>query len=270
MAELARVGWNVELLALGLAGTLGLGVAARRSGGRVLLLCLALGCLLLAVATPLEALGSGYLLSAHMLQHLLLAQVVPPLLLLGLPPDAVERALRRRTPAALERAARTPALAWVVGMAALWLWHVPLLYELSAQQPVLRSIQHVTVLLAGLVFWWPIAAPAAQSRLEALPATLYLAAACFASSVLGIVLTFAPAVVYPTYLSPADPLGIRALCTRYGLTPLVDQQLGGLLMWAPCCLLYLSAVAFVLVRWYGAPELDAAYRPRRSDERIEA
>lgn len=219
-------------------------------GGRWMLIG-ALAAFVLAIAPPLGALA-GYLLSAHMLQHLLLSQVAPPLLLLALPAAAAERALRRPGLARAERALRRPAVAWLAGVGALWFWHIPAIYVASRGAPL---VQDASVLLAGLLFWWPVFAPAPASRMHALPTTLYLAAACAASTMLGIALTFAPGLIYPDLLSgPAAPAGVRFVCSLTGLTPLVDQQVGGLLMWVPCCMLYLITVAAVLGRWYGEPE----------------
>ena len=227
----------------------------RRPGYPALTMGAALVVLTLAVASPLAALAQRYLLSAHMVQHLLLAQVAPPLLLLSLPRAAVARALSNPAAAGVERTLRAPALAWLAGVCTLWVWHIPAVYEAGAASPLLRD---ATVLLSGLIFWWPIVAPLPEARLGAPAATLYLASACAASTALGIALTFAPDLLYPGYLAGADPYGVRFLCHLLGLTPLVDQQLGGLLMWVPCCLLYLVTVAAVLARWYAAPEAAAA------------
>ena len=80
-----------------------------------------------------------------------------------------------------------------------------------------------------------------------------------AHTVLAIILTFAPLGHYPAYISPADPYGILPFFRGdWGLTPLADQQWGGLMMWVPACLVYLSFILATLARWYRLPESDAA------------
>ncbi len=208
--------------------------------------------------SPLELLARRYLLALDMVQHLFLAQIIPPLLLLGLPLGAVTRVRRYRLGRALDTLLSQPLLAWTLGLSMLWLWHAPRLYGLAQQHTALRNLQHTTVLLAALAFWWPIFSPRPAARVGTLGGIIYLASACFASSVLGIIITFAPASLYPAYLSPRDPYGvlpvIRYVCN---LSPQTDQRLGGLLMWLPCCLLYLTAIMGVFTRWFAAPDDDA-------------
>jgi putative membrane protein len=207
--------------------------------------------LLLALASPLDVLADIYLFSAHMAQHLLLLLVVPPLLLLGIPPSLLEQALR---PSLLHRTARAvghPAAAWALGVGTMWVWHLPALYNTALANPAVHIGQHLTFLATGVIFWWPIASPLVSARLRPLAAMLYLLAAAAASSALGIILTFAPAGLYPAYLHPPDLLGLEpVLRGRWGLSAEVDQQLGGLLMWVPGGLVYLCAILGTLARWY--------------------
>lgn len=243
--------WNVPALAV--CVTLLSGYATRihiRSSRTTVCFLTGVFVLLLTLLSPLELLGSTYLLSAHMVQHLLITQVVAPLLLLGLPSDGAANTVRYASLAQLERVWRRPVVAWLVGIGVVWLWHAPVIYNVALEHPWLLDLQHACVLLAALVFWWPIFAPLPQSRLAALPGILYLFSACLASTVLGIMITFAPSSLYPAYLEPHDTLRLvpflQGVC---GLTPHVDQQVGGLLMWLPCCLLYLVAIVTLYARW---------------------
>ncbi len=87
----------------------------------------------------------------------------------------------------------------------------------------------------------------------------YLISACLACTILGIFITFSPVSVCPIYLHPADRLGVMNLLRQdWGLTPLVDQQIGGLMMWVPACMVYLSGVLGLLIRWYASEEDEAA------------
>lgn len=211
--------------------------------------------LLAALQGPLHELGDNYLFSAHMLQHLLLTLVVPPLLLLGLPADATARLLR---PPAVNRAARAlgqPLAAWLLGMGMLWVWHLPALYNAALEDQTIHIVEHLCFLVTAVIFWWPIMAPLEQARLTPPTAMAYLFAAMIASSILGILLTFAAPGLYPAYLQPHDSLRLLSLLRdQWGLTPAADQQLGGLLMWVPGNLAYLWAFIVVLARWYGAPD----------------
>lgn len=252
MANFLLNAWRIEPLFLGSFVTIGvayLAKAERTMRGALLFAC-GMVVWLAAEISPLDTLGSSYLLSAHMLQHLVLSQIAPPLLILG----SVGVLAGGKEKHIASMLAVRPALAWLIGIGALWFWHAPPVYGAVATNATLRSIQHLTVLLAGLVFWWPVFGPGASARRGVLATIFYLASACLATTVLGMLLTFAPSVIYQGYLAGGGDYRVRFLCLRLGLTPQVDQQLAGLLMWVPCCLLYLSTISFSMVRWYSAPD----------------
>lgn len=216
--------------------------------------------LLLALVSPLDTLGDSYLFSAHMLQHILLILVVPPLLLMGVPPDLAQRILRRPFAGRVEHVLSKPVLAWTLGIGAMWLWHWPPLYNAALASESIHVGEHLMFLVTATIFWWPVLSPIEESRLAPLGAVVYVFGACVAHSVLAILLTFAPLGLYPAYLQPADTLNILPLLRdRWGLTPRDDQQWGGLLMWVPACLVYLSVMLATLTHWYRTPERDASY-----------
>jgi len=233
-----------------LARPLVMGRAALYAGGVLVLL--------LALISPIDTLGAGYLFSAHMLQHLLLVLVVPPLLLLGIPAAAYARALAWGPARRAERALGRPLVAWPLGIATLWVWHYPAVYDAVLTDVGLHILQHLSFLVTSTIFWWPVLAPVEAARgLGPLGAIVYLLAAVIASSVLGIVITFAPPGLYPAYLRPIDRSGaLTLLRDGWGLTPAVDQQIGGVLMWVVGAPLYLLGVLVVLARWFGAPDTD--------------
>ena len=224
--------------------------------------------LFLALDSPLDTLGDTYLFSAHMVQHLLLILIVPPLLLLGMPAALVERARRvpwmRRPMSALG----APAVAWGLGIGTMAVWHIPALYDAALVRGGVHLVQHLSFLVTGTIFWWPVVAPADDARLGPLPAVLYLVAAALAGSVVGIVITFARVDLYPAYFLPVDRLGIEPLIRNgWGLSPEVDQELGGLLMWIPGGLVYLSAILGVMARWYRTAEQTEPVAPADDDAR---
>lgn len=201
---------------------------------------------LLTLMSPLATLAEGYLFSAHMLQHILLVLVVPALALMALPASA-------RMPA---RAARlfNPSVCWVCGVGAMWAWHAPALCNAAATSRSVSAVQTLTLLALGGAFWWQVLAPSQSQRIAPLQGVVYLFAACAACTVLGIILTFSPVTVCRAYLNPMDRLGVAPLIEgTWGLTPLRDQQIGGLIMWVPMCLVYLCAIFGQLARWYAVP-----------------
>jgi putative membrane protein len=198
--------------------------------------------LLLDLVSPIDALADGYLFSAHIIQHFLLALVIPPLLLLGLPAEM-------RLPAAF-----SPLIAWPLGVGTMLIWHIPALFNAALANDALHIFQHLSFLATGVIFWWPVLGPA-KCRLPAGVAVPYLFAACTACSLLGAAITFSHPGLYPAYLHPDDNLGILSVIRNdWGLDPKNDQQLAGLLMWVPGCFVYLTAILATVARWYTIPE----------------
>jgi len=210
--------------------------------------------MLLALVSPLDTLADDYLFSMHMFQHLLLSEIVPPLLLLGIPLVWWEWILSHRALAAAERVLRRAPVAWPCGIVALWLWHWPRLFDAALYNENIHIAQHLCFMVTGTIFWYPVITPVPGHRLTAFPAVFYLFTACTFSSLLGIFITFCSYQIYPFYTSPVDELGILPQL-RNLLSVRDDQRLGGLLMWFPCCLIYASAILITLGTWYGqSPE----------------
>ena len=113
-------------------------------------------------------------------------------------------------------------------------------------------LETVSLLICGGISWWPILAPRQRARLRPVPeAAAYLFTACLACTMIGITITFANRLLYPAFAHPADPYGILPLIrNRWGISPAMDQQIGGILMWVPCCLVYLIAIMAMFARWY--------------------
>jgi cytochrome c oxidase assembly factor CtaG len=225
---------------------------------------LGLTIMFLALVSPLDTLADNYLFSLHMFQHLLLSEVVPPLLLLGIPLKWWEWVLSWQALRAAEAFLRQPPIAWLCGIVALWLWHWPRLFDASLNNEGLHAFQHLCFMVTGTIFWYPVVTPVPGHRMTIFPAVFYLFTGCTFSSLLGIFITFCSYQIYPFYLHPADELGILSQL-RGLISPREDQQLGGLLMWFPCCLIYASAILIRLGTWYGESpdETEEAARPVR-------
>lgn len=213
---------------------------------------LALGIALLSV---IDVLGDSYLFSLHMIQHLLLVDVVVPLMILGTPSDVFSRLLAWPTAARVEKVLSKTWLAWMIGVLTLWVWHLPVLYDAAVAHETLHVIEHLFFLVSAAVFWWPILSPLEEHRISPLSAFLYLMTGVVANSLLGILLTYTPPNVYTAYQNPVDVLGVLTIIrNQWHLTRLADQQLGGLIMWIPGGLVYLLAILNTVSRWYAEEE----------------
>jgi len=208
-----------------------------------------------ALVSPLDYLGRTYLFSAHMIQHILLLLIVPLLLLLSIPQTVAEKALRIEPLGYIMKVLGHPIIAWFLGVGSMWVWHLPSLHESVLANDNLYIAQQISFVLIGMIFWWPVFAPVEARRLSPLVSTLYLSSACLGCTILGMLITFAGAGLYAAYLTPVDTIGILPLLRgELCLTPGVDQQIGGLTMWVPGCLIYLAASMVTLARWYSTEE----------------
>ena len=232
---------------------------ARFQHWRLLMFTAGLTTLWLAIASPLDAF-SGLLLSAHMVQHLLLMSVVPPLILLGAPLLPLLRGLPRKfardgvgpflTWPALRRVGNTitrPLNCWILMAVTLCAWHVPAAFDLTLRSPAWHKLEHACFLGAFLFFWWPVVRPfpsRPQWPLWAVP--FYLLAADLLNTALSAILTFSEHVLYPTYLSAPR---------LFGTTALSDQSCAGVIMWVPGALVFLIPAALIAIHYLSAGHL---------------
>jgi putative membrane protein len=209
----------------------------------------------LALASPLAVLASRYSFSAHMLQHLLLLLIVPLFAMLAWP------AANAPAAADVSRIPQRGAIlfGWLAGVGAMWFWHIPALCTAGMQHAWVFGIQAVSLVAAGGAFWWPVFRPQLQRRLPPHAAAFYLFAGCVGCSLLGIYITFSPVSVCPLYaVEGGSPELSRLVHEQWGLTHRIDQQVGGLLMWVPACMVYLGAILATLSNWYVVPEQQVA------------
>jgi putative membrane protein len=211
--------------------------------------------LALALLSPLHRLGS-VLFSAHMAQHELLMVVAAPLLVLGRPivpflwalPISWRRTLGAWATASPVRSAWTfltlPLVAWILHAAAIWLWHAPALYQATLDSDLVHTLQHASFLGTALLFWWAVLRRH-EGRVGRPAAALYLFTTSVHTSLLGALLAFSTTLWYPLY---------RSSTAGWGLTPLEDQQLAGLIMWVPAGLAYVIATLCITASWLGDTE----------------
>jgi cytochrome c oxidase assembly factor CtaG len=203
--------------------------------------------LVVALVSPLHPLGES-LFSAHMVQHEILMLISAPLLVLGRPlvpflwalPFSWRRALghaaKIRPIQSMWSTLTTPAVAWTVDLVVLWGWHIPVLFNKTLTSDFVHAAQHISFLFASLLFWWAVL----QHRASYGTSVLYIFTTAVHSGALGALLTLSPHIWYPGYVSTTE---------TWGLTPLEDQQLGGLIMWVPSSIVYIAAGLWLFSLW---------------------
>lgn len=183
--------------------------------------------LFLALESPIDVGGDHYLFSLHMFQHLLLAMVVPPLILLGLP----DRWL------SFDRIRISPLLASVIFNLVLAIWHLPLLYEATLRSEPVHVLEHLSFLAVGLLFWWPILIPSTRKgSMSVVGKIAYLGFAGVPPTILGLAFILSPIVIYPFY---------AAAPRVTPLSPLDDQLAAGLVMFGLGNLIYFAAISII-------------------------
>lgn len=218
--------------------------------------------LFLALASPLHELAEK-LLQFHMIQHLLLMMVVPPLLLLGapilpllrgLPRPALRYGLRQLfSSRAFKRLARffTDPLVCLLGFTVSNVaWHVPALYELALRSEFWHAVQHICFFGTGLLFWWPVVQPwPSRSRWPRWTMIPYLLFADIQNTALSAFLIFSERVLYPTY---------AAVPRLWDISVLDDQAAAGAIMWVPGSVIFLVPVVVLAIRLIDSPQTRAA------------
>ena len=199
-----------------------------------------------ALNGPLHNLSDGYLFSAHMVQHLALTLVFPPLLLYGTPAWVVRPLLGSAWVLRVARRATRPLAAGALFSAPITLWHVPQFYEAALEHHPLHIVQHLVFMATAVIMWWPILSPVPELPRASYPTQLiYLFALGLPMSLAGALITLSERVLYPFY---------AAAPRVSGLTPLADQQLGGLLMWVVGAIYLWVAASVVWFRWSAREE----------------
>ncbi|HEY3529693.1 MAG TPA: cytochrome c oxidase assembly protein [Nocardioides sp.] len=189
-------------------------------------------------------------LSTHMAQHMTLILVSAPLLALsrcGLPllaglPRAARRPLTRLQHRLLRPAVIGPHLAWGAYIGALWLWHLPAAYDEAVASTYAHVAEHACFLLTAWLFWWHLFGPA-RRRLTGPAAVLYVAAAIPPGAALGALLTFIDHPLYPAQAQAAHAAGADVI---------VDQRIGGLVMWVPMDFFFVALAVVLVGGWLRA------------------
>jgi putative membrane protein len=214
-----------------------------------------------AIASPLGALDHE-MLTAHMVQHLLLMTVVPSLVLLGAPVETLRQRLPHRLVQVMYRAFQStglsevwsvlthPVICWMGAASTLVAWHIPAVFMLGLRSQRWHGLEQASFLATGLLFWWPVVQPSPSTwRWPESSILLYLFLATLPCDILSGFLVFCDRVVYPVFFSSSHSFGMSAL---------EDQQCAGALMWTCVTVVYLIAAAVATARLLSTPRVATA------------
>ncbi len=222
-----------------------------------------------ALMSPLDALADA-LFSAHMIEHELLMIVAAPLLVLGRPLAAwvwaVPASWRRAIGGFFQRPGwrrpwlvfTGPLCAWLLHALALWLWHMPALFEAALESEAVHTLQHICFLGTALVFWWSVLG--GTSRRDRGIALLSIFTTMVHTGALGALFTLSTRVWYPIYVDTTP---------AWGRTPVEDQQLGGIIMWVPTAAIYIVTGLVLAHRWLSAAGVAPARGNRAAGALLE-
>ncbi len=215
-------------------------------GGRLALWLTGIALLFIALISPVDRLGEQ-LATMHMVQHLLLADLVPICLTLALTKHIlrpVTRQIHR-----IERKAGPfghPAFGVVAYVGAMWAWHVPALYNAAVEHSSIHALEHLSFAAAGLLYWWHLLSPIrSRMRLSGIGPVLYMASTKILVGFLGILLAFSPEILYSVYETDG---------TRWGMSTLDDQHVAGLVMALEQSIIMGIALAYLFIRMLAESE----------------
>jgi putative membrane protein len=207
--------------------------------------------LFVALTGPIHDLSDYYLFSAHMIQHMVLVFAMPPLLMYGTPdwmlPPLLPGVAGLKVAGRLTR----PAATFTIFNVVLVAWHLPPLYNLAMEHHPVHIVEHLMIMAASVILWWPVLSPVSALPRAAYPIQLlYLFVVGLPMVMVAIFIAMADDLLYPFY--GAAPRVWDAL------SPHADQHLGGIIMWIPGGLVFLIAISVVFFRWQAAGADDVA------------
>jgi putative membrane protein len=195
----------------------------------------------LSLNGPVHDLSDYYLFSGHMVQHLLLTLVAPPLLISGTTGAMLRPALAVRGIGAAARVLTRPAICYAVFNVTLAAWHIPALYNTALEIHAVHIVEHLMFIATAVLMWWPLLSPLPELPRAAYPAQmLYCFLMAIPMTVVAIYIAMADSLLYPAYASAPR---------LWGISPMEDQQYGGLIMWVPGGLFFYGVMSVVFFKW---------------------
>jgi putative membrane protein len=195
---------------------------------------------------PVHDLSDYYLFSAHMVQHLLLSLVAAPLMVYGTTGEMLRPLIRNGRVFVVARALTKPPVCYAIFNVVIIFWHLPFAYNAAMANHDVHIVQHLTLMAASVLMWWPLMSPLPElPRLSYPGQMLYCFLMVIPMSVVAIYIALADTVLYPAY----------AIAPRlWGITPMMDQHIGGLIMWIPGGLFFYGIMTVVFFNWAGRGE----------------
>jgi putative membrane protein len=238
---------------------------ARRSGsahapgyGRLALFALSMALVVIALLSPIDSLGDDDLLVMHMVQHMILLDLVPITLILSLN-KVLLRPITRRIQVIERRAGffGSPVFAVFAYVAGVYGWHIPGAYDLALRHEWIHAMEHLTFSAVGTLYWWHVLSPIrARRRLTGLGPLAYMVTTKLFIGALGIALAFLPRVIYGFYAHKPD---------YWGLTPLEDQSMAGLVMALEQSMVMGVAFVYLVYKFFDEAAAEQRRRERYED-----
>jgi putative membrane protein len=220
------------------------------SGARKLSFFASLFVIFASLNGPIHDLSDNYLFSGHMVQHLLLTMLMPPLMLYGVAGWMLRPLLRNRVIRAIATRVTRPMACFIIFNVVIAAWHIPALYNAAMENHDVHILEHLMFMAAAVLMWWPL-----TSQLPELPRLpypgqmLYCFLMTLPMSVVAIYIVMADSILYPFYSSAPRIMK---------LSPMEDQLLGGLIMWVPGGILFMIIMTVVFFKWASRGEDHAA------------
>ena len=248
------VHWStvIGLVALSALYEFGGRTGDKHLGGRRLYFYAAVVAIFFSLNGWLHDLSDYYLFSAHMVQHLLLTLLVPPLLILGTPGWMLRPLLRNDSIARTARVLARPMICFATFNLVLAAWHLPVLYNAAMANHPLHIVQHLMFMASAVMLWWPVLSQMPElPRLSYPMQMLYLFLTTIPMSIVAVFITYSGNLLYPAY---------SAAPRIWGVSPLNDQLIGGLIMWIPGGLIFFAVISVIFFQWqaHGAEDSVAS------------
>ena len=234
---------------IGLAALYEWGQRRTHRSGRAALFYAGLATMFFALNGWLHDLSDSYLFSAHMVQHLMLALVVAPLLIMGLTAEMLRPVIAVRGIGPVARWLTSPIRTFAIFNVVVAAWHLPPLYNFALAHHPVHIVQHLMFLAASVLMWWPVLSPVPElPRLSYPGQMLYLFLMSIPMAIISVYIAYADGILYPMYASAPRV---------WAITPMNDQLIGGLIMWIPGGLYFYTIISIVFYRWQQAGGVES-------------
>jgi putative membrane protein len=199
---------------------------------------------------PIHDLSDTYLFSAHMVQHLMLTMLMPPLLIAGVPGWMLRPLIRSRAIASIARVVTRPIACFAIFNIVIAMWHLPVFYNAAMDNHNIHILEHLMFMAAAVLMWWPLTSQLPElPRLSYPGQMLYCFLMIMPMSIVAVYISMADRVLYPAY---------AAAPRITSLSPLEDQLLGGLIMWVPGGMIFMIIMSVIFFKWAARGGDDAA------------